>query len=218
MSASHRRAALAAIALVVLAGLAGSAVAQSGPTVRVGDASVDPGETTTVPVVLTASPDGLAGYELEVTVGPGASLVDASYPDAFGLTTAPAASDDGRTLRLEAADVNGQIEAGAGEVRLATVTVRGETAGRVDLTVEPVQFDADGGGAIEPATVDAAVLVGVTPTATPSLTATATATAAGDVPATADPGGPTVPMPGFGPVVALVAVAALATGAWARRR
>jgi len=172
---------LAFVAGLTLAGASGAAVAaQEGPTVRVTDATVDPGGTTTVRVVLTSAPDGLAGYELVVSVegGEAATITGASYTDAFGLTTEPAVSEDGRTLRLEAADVDGNVRAGATNVTLATVDLRGESAGEVSLDVRPVQFDADGGAAMDVGSEAGSVVVGE-PEATATPTAEATATTGG---------------------------------------
>jgi hypothetical protein len=185
------RRARAAIALAVVAVLAtvtlaatvagvGATVAavQDGPTVQVTDASVDPGGTATVRVVLTSTSEGLAGYELVLSVeGEAATVVGANYTDAFGLTTEPAVNDDGRSVRLEAADVGGNVEAGATDVTLATVELRGESAGRADLEVRPVQFDADGGTRMNVSVESGSVVVGEPePTATPTSEPTATST------------------------------------------
>lgn len=178
-----------ACALVLGLALAtiGAATAQEGPTVRVTDASVDPGETTTVRVVLTSAPDGLAGYELVLSVADGetATVAGANYTDAFGLTTDPAVTDDGRTVRLEAADVGGNVEGGATDVTMATVELRGESAGRTAVEIRPVQIDADGGTRMTVSSEPGAVVVGE-PTVTPTDESTATANAASDGTAGAD--------------------------------
>jgi len=172
---------LAAVALAgTVPGGGAVAVAQDGPTVRVTDASLDPGGTATARVVLTSAPDGLAGYELVLSVADGdvATFVGANYTDAFGLTTEPAVGDDGRTLRLEAADVGGNVQPGATDVTLATVELRGESDGEADLAVRPVQFDADGGAAMDVDGESGSVIVGE-PEATATPTAEATATTVG---------------------------------------
>jgi hypothetical protein len=186
------RAALAvSLACALVLGLAlatvGAATAQEDPTVRVTDASVDPGETTTVRVVLTSAPDGLAGYELVLSVADGetATVAGADYTDAFGLKTDPAVSDGGRTVRLEAADVGGNVEVGATDVTLATVELRGESAGRTAIEVRPVQIDADGGTRMTVSGEAGAVVVGES-TATPTDESTVTATAASDAATTED--------------------------------
>ena len=154
--------ALAALALLGAVAAAGTATAQSEqPTVVVTDGTTAPDGTTTVGIVLTNAPDGLAGYYLDLTVeNPSVARIDAvGYPDRYGLTSDPAIGDDGATVTLEAADIEGAIEPGATDVTLATVTVTGATPGEVALTVTPRQFDADDGSAFTPATAAGAITV-----------------------------------------------------------
>ena len=154
--------ALAALALLGAVAAAGTATAQnSQPTIVVTDGTTTPDGTTTVGVVLTDAPDGLAGYYLELAVeNPSVARIDAaSYPDQYGLTSEPVIEDDGATVVLEAADVEGAVEPGATDVTLATVTVAGAAPGEVELTVTPQQFDADDGSAFTPATAAGTVAV-----------------------------------------------------------
>jgi hypothetical protein len=153
---------LAALALFGAVTAAGTATAQSDrPTVQVVGNTVTAAGTTTVGVVLTSAPDGLAGYYLDVAVeNPEVARIDgASYPDRFALTSDPSVGDDGATVTLEAADMEGAIEPGATEVALATVQLSGVSPGEAELTVEPRQFDADDGSAFQPATAAGAVTV-----------------------------------------------------------
>ena len=193
-------AAALALAGPLALGAVGGVAAQDGPTVRVTDTGVDPGGTATARVVLSSAPDGLAGYELVVSVGAGsvATLAGADYPDGFGLTTEPETSDDGRTIRLEAADVGGNVGADATDVTLATVELRGVSTGEVALEIRPIQFDADGGAPMDVGVAAGTAVVGEpTPTAqvtdepTPTPTtepggADGSASARGGGPATAD--------------------------------
>lgn len=151
-----------ALAVIALSTATGAVTAQSDrPAVVVTDATATTGDTTTVGVVLTTAPDGLAGYYLDVTVetAGAARIESASYPDRFGLTTDPQVSDDGATVTLEAADMEGAIEPGATDVTLATVELTGAAAGETELTVRPRQFDADTGAAFQPATQAGTVTV-----------------------------------------------------------
>lgn len=158
--------AVAAIIVVTVliasgAGAGISATQSDRPTVAVVGATVPASDTATVRVALTGAPDGLAGYYLRVSVADAgvARIESASYPDQFGMTTDPAVSGDGRTVTLEAADVDAAIEPGASDVTLATVTVSGVAPGEVGVTVDPIQFDADGGAAIAPAARGDAITV-----------------------------------------------------------
>jgi len=164
---TRRRGAAIAVVLAVLALLgavaaAGTATAQSDqPTIVVTDGTTTADGTTTVGVVLTSAPNGLAGYYLELTVqNPEVAHIDAAgYPDQFGLTSDPVVGADGATVTLEAADMEGAIEPGATDVTLATVTVAGAAPGEVELSLEPQQFDADDGSAFDPATQSGTVTV-----------------------------------------------------------
>ncbi|MFB6168998.1 MAG: hypothetical protein ABEJ43_09160 [Haloferacaceae archaeon] len=152
-----RRAALA-LSLAFTLALAGvtaapaTVAAQEQPTVRVESATVTADGTTTVDVVLTSAPNGLAGYYLELSVTGDARIESVSYPDVYGVTTAPEIGADGRTATAEAADLEGSIDSGATDVTLATVTLAGTAPGEATLSVEPVQFDADDGTQFDPAT------------------------------------------------------------------
>ncbi|MBV0900901.1 cell surface protein [Haloarcula salina] len=146
---------LALVALVLLAGTVPAlAAGQSDPAISVATDDIAAGETTAVPVVLTTAPNGLAGYQLELALDDPAvaRFENASYPDSFGLTTDPVVSSDGGAITLEAADLDGQVEPGASDVTLATVELAGVDGGETRLTVASSQVDADGGGAVEPAT------------------------------------------------------------------
>ncbi|ESP86952.1 hypothetical protein [Candidatus Halobonum tyrrellensis] len=226
-----RGVALGLTALALLGGVtaAGTVAAQSdAPTVRVGGATVAPDGTVTVGVVLTDAPDGLSGYYLDLSVSdPETAHIDsAGYPDAFGLTTDPAIADDGASVTLEAADVEGAVEPRASNVTLATVELAGVAPGETELVVEPRQFDADDGSALDPATRAGVVTVtggdtagsagaGTTDTAAAAAASTATADAAESA---GNPGGDTTataaPLPA---VLAFVAVGLLAALALVRR-
>lgn len=157
-----RTAVVAAVVVALAAGApTGAVTAQTDqPTITVSDATVEPGGSATVDVVLTSAPDGLAGYALELTVeGDGAAVEGASYPDAFGLTSQPEIAGDGTSVTLEAADLGENVQPGATEVVLATVELSAETAGEAGLSVGIVQFDTDDGGRMSPSTESGTVTV-----------------------------------------------------------
>lgn len=151
-SVTHLAVALSALAL--LGAGAGLAAAQTnGPAVTVTDAELAPSGTATVDVVLTTAPNGLAGYNVDLTVDDPdvARIESASYPDRFGLTTDPAIGDAGRTVTLEAADVDSTISAGATDVRLATVEVTGDAPGEAEIVADLRQLDGNEGERLRPA-------------------------------------------------------------------
>ena len=161
----HQTVTVLAVALAALALLgagASIAAAQPGePAVSVTDAELDTSDTATVDVVLTSAPNGLAGYNLELSVDdPDVARIEAaSYPDRFDLTTDPAIDEAGETVSLEAADMGSTIGAGATDVTLATVEIAGDAPGEVELSVEPRQVDADDGDRIQPAARSGTLIV-----------------------------------------------------------
>ncbi|WP_247731656.1 hypothetical protein [Halovivax limisalsi] len=219
-------------ALVIL--LAGSVVGgtpdgtalpaeQAEPALVVEDATVAPGQEASVPVVLTQAPDGLAGYDLTLTIDgeSGASFEDATYPDAFGLTTDPVLDADGQSVTVEAADLDDEIAAGAEDVALATIEVSPPKSGDIAIQVTDAKVDADDGSAID-----------VRPD-----TGTVSVERAGDGRSPGSSGGPTDQddsgsansrpddtgsgddesvladeVPGFGPLAAVLALCAVAAG------
>jgi PGF-CTERM protein len=198
-----------------LAAATGAAVAASTDTAGnetslvVADATVDSDGETEVRVSLSGAPEGLAGFELTLSVGPlGVSEVTgAAYPDTYGLTTDPAVGPDGRTITVEAVDLDGTVEPGASNVTLATVDLSGAIPGTTRLEVVDARIDADGGAPVDPA-LDAGVVrveeadtPGGSGTETPqSTTETTTVTSETLSPST----------PGFTVAVAFVALATLA--------
>ncbi len=198
-----------------LAAATGAAVAASTDTagnetsVAVADATVDADGETGVRVSLSEAPEGLAGFELTLSLGPlGVSEVTgAAYPDTYGLTTDPAVGPDGRTITVEAVDLDGVVEPGASNVTLATVDVSGVMPGTTSLEVVDARIDADGGAPLDPA-LDAGV-VRVEKADTPATGGTDT-----DQPTTEtviDTSETLSPStPGFTAAVALVALATLA--------
>ncbi|WP_363466775.1 DUF4350 domain-containing protein [Halogeometricum borinquense] len=119
----------------------------------------------TVPAELSLSdaPDGLAGFDVTVSVDDAAvaSVESATVADAFpsGVTEVSVA-DDGSSVTLAASDIEDAVEGGAANVSLATLSVGLQSAGEtgVTLTVNALDSDADG-SAIDAATDTGVVTV-----------------------------------------------------------
>jgi hypothetical protein len=185
---------------------AGVGATQDAPVVTVEDASVQPGETVTVNLSLTRAPQGLAGYNLTVTVTDPATatVTGVSAPSQFQISPT-AVLRDGTVANVEAVDLSGNVEPGASDVPLGTVTLRGETDGETTLRVAVLAMDSDDGDPVSPALRNGTVTVGSgTETQPPTATETATATR------TASPTTSSESGPGFGvlPVGLAVLVAA----------
>jgi hypothetical protein len=154
---------LAVTILALLAAIvaAPTAAGSDEPTVRVVGETVETDDTATVHVVLTAAPDGLSGYSLDLSLGdPNVARVEgAGYPDSFGLTTDAEVGVDGRTVTLEAADLEDNVEPGASNVTLARVEMASETAGETAVRVDGVRLDDDSGDSLDPAVQSGTVAV-----------------------------------------------------------
>jgi len=141
------------IASLCLAASGGVVTATDHTTVAVDDGSTDVDSTTTVPITLSSAPDGLAGYKLTVSVANSdkATITGVSVPDSYNYSTTET-SNGGSSATAEAIDTHDNITAGATDVTLATVELRGEAAGDTELSLSVSQMDDDDGAAIEPAT------------------------------------------------------------------
>jgi PGF-CTERM protein len=145
---------------LMLTGATVAAQTADNPTVTVEDTTVAPGETTTVAVTLSGAPDGLAGYNLTLSLDDStATLTNASTADQFALANTTVSAD---TVTLSAVDTDDAVGPGATDVDLCEVTLRGETAGTTELTVRSTQMDDDSGTAIAPATAGGTVTVEAT--------------------------------------------------------
>ncbi|AEH36536.1 hypothetical protein [Halopiger xanaduensis] len=211
-----------------------TASAAGEPTLVVNDATVDPDGTATQRIALTDAPDGLAGFELTLELESDvATVAGADYPDHYAMTTEPVVSADGRTVTVEAVDLNDEISAGASDVTLATLELEGVADGATDLRVTELQVDADGGDPVDPSLEAGTVTVGESAAGSDgagsqSAETEAESTGGADGSDGADGGGDsadgdstpasiTESVPSFTAGLAIAAVAVLAAAAIARR-
>lgn len=131
------------------------------PELRIGSARMTRGGTAMVDVTLSEAPDGLAGFEFNLTVANGsvAAVSNASYPDTFSLSETPTVGPDNETVHLKALDLESRVESGDENVTLARIELQGTAAGETNLTAESVQLDDDVGSAIDPVVRDGRVTV-----------------------------------------------------------
>lgn len=123
------------------------------------NASVEVGGTTEYALILNTAPEGLAGYTLNVDSGTEgvAEIVNVTYPD-WAMPTNTSALPD-TMVEMKVGDMMDNITAGAMNVSLANITVRGVMEGQTNLSVEVVRMTADGGGPIMPEMMTAALNV-----------------------------------------------------------
>jgi PKD repeat protein len=138
--------------------------------------SQPPGENTvylspaTLPVVngisasyeirVSSLPDGLAGYDLRVTLdNPSiAEIIGVQYP-AWAVLNNTTPQPPGDSLTLSGVDVGRLVEPGAGSTLLATITVRADTPGTSGISITTVHMDADGGALITPTVTSGEIVV-----------------------------------------------------------
>lgn len=155
-----------AVATLVVASLGACAVqgvgAQTtdGPTLVIEDGQVGAGEQSAVAVNFSSLPNGLAGFEFALTVeGDAATITSAAVNERLQLSETNV-TDGGRRATFAAVDLNDEFEAGASEVHLATVTVKGQSRGEVEIGLETGSFPNDDGEQIDPAVDAGTVSVG----------------------------------------------------------
>jgi PKD repeat protein len=126
---------------------------QGEPTIILSPSSPHVAEGTTCDFQLSISslPEGLSGYDLAVTLSnPSiAEITGVQYPGWAGMNnTTPLPQTD--SLRLSGVDLGRNIQAGAEDVLLATITVRADSMGTSAIAISNVNMDADGGSIITP--------------------------------------------------------------------
>ncbi|MCM1987062.1 NosD domain-containing protein [Methanococcoides seepicolus] len=133
------------------------------PSFVPGDASVIEGQETEIQIMASVFPAGLSGYNLSVVIDDPtvAEIVDVEYP--VWASIVENSSMPGTSIYLTALDGSSQIEAGAEDVVLATLTVSGKDLGLTGLTLSVEGLDDDSGTAIDTTLSTGALEVTMTP-------------------------------------------------------
>lgn len=158
-----------AVISVVLLGLAAGTVSAAGATtvtLSPDTSSITPTETTTVDVVVDRADGGVGAYALAVTleessVGTITAVELHGEPGLTNRSTGP----HNDSVRMMAALAN---TSDSGTVTVATVTVRGESAGRSTLSVDVEALGDERGNSYGVETVRNATLVVEQPSSTPA--------------------------------------------------
>ncbi len=145
------------------------------------------GETRDLTIIADSLPDGLSGYNITI------SLTDPSKAEIVGFarpTWSPAIAGlkmnstvPTDSLWIKAVDFGDEVQPGATDVLLATVSVRGDAIGTTNLTVSVTVMDPEGSGApIVPVIQQGVITIGTppptttVPTTIPTTTVTTTVT------------------------------------------
>ncbi|QYZ78124.1 PKD domain-containing protein [Methanofollis formosanus] len=153
-------------ALLLLSLLLVAPACAAAPVVGMSPAEVqaESGENATVAVVIDTLPQGLSGYAITFAIDDPAvaGIAGVEFPDWARMTAAGPLPAD--ALEVKVADLENAVGAGATDVTLCTLTLRGETAGTTALTVTAMAVDDDAGGRYAPLSAPATVVVGGGPT------------------------------------------------------
>ncbi|MDD3951677.1 MAG: PKD domain-containing protein, partial [Desulfobacterales bacterium] len=116
-------------------------------------------ETTEYSVVLDAVPNGLADFNVTVALTNSSvgEIVGVSYPSWANMPVNSNLPAD--AVFVQAVDLAGSIGAGAMNVTLCTLTVRGDAVGTTNLTITATTVDDDAGGRYAPTVIDATLTV-----------------------------------------------------------
>ena len=146
------------VAVGVVLGVTLTRAEAAPPTLIVGSASADEGQTALVSITLKDTTAGLAGFDLLVTLSDPtvANVVSADFPN-FGLTrqTLNSAAE----IRVSAVDLSGLIQSGATSALLATVHVLGVRAGTSDVSLQVIRMDDEDGFPMNPQALPGAVSI-----------------------------------------------------------
>lgn len=147
-----RRLILIMVALIASVALSGTALSISVLKVNDGNIS-DVGEITTVNLTISEVPDGLAGYNITVSLSDTnvAEIISVDFPVWSNLNNTSSLPAD--SVRIKAADMNNQINGNTNNILLASVTIRGDARGSSQIILIDNQIDDDIGGLINVATI-----------------------------------------------------------------
>ncbi|ADN35709.1 peptidase C1A papain [Methanolacinia petrolearia DSM 11571] len=108
------------------------------------------GDSTTIYLTLDNAPQGLSGYNLNVSLDNTsiAEITGVSFPDWAANMSTHGALPAGSGLLIKASDVNYLVEPGATSITLATLTLKGLRPGSTEITMANANFDDDNGSDI----------------------------------------------------------------------
>ena len=172
--------------LLLITGLTAEAATLSGTDISLASS----GSSGTIDLMLDDAPEGLAGYQLEISFDP-AGIVEISsvnFPAAFSMNSA--SSLPASTVSIVAVDLMDQVTAGASSTTLATLGISAKAEGSAEMQISITELTNDSGGPITAAVSGSKVTVGTgapTPTKTPTATPTETPTEAPSSEPTTEP-------------------------------
>ena len=146
---------------LLLVGFVSAAVSAS--TVNIADGIIgEVSSTTTLSITLDVAPTGLAGYTLTISLSDPdiAEITAVSFPAWATVNSNGDLPAD--SFWMKAADLNHQVEPGATEIDLGTLTIRGDANGKCEISVTVDRMDDDSGDPVTPYVSSGTVTVGGT--------------------------------------------------------
>ncbi|PCR91868.1 fibronectin type III domain-containing protein [Natrinema ejinorense] len=127
-------------------------------TVTLDDAMIDPGETTTVDLGLSAAPNGVLGFNVDLNVDTDVVRVtDAALSETFAdatLSTVEAEDEYGKLYAIST------VDDGATDIEFGQIEIEGVADGETVLDAEIVRLEDPDNNAIEPTVEEAMLTVG----------------------------------------------------------
>ena len=146
------------VAAPAVGGIGLASAQEASPTLDIGDATVEPGESANIGVTMSSAPSGLAGYDITLGLENDsvATITNATIAEEFGLSLVNISEDNtSMTVRLRGLDFDENIEEGASNISLADVEIEGMTTGETALEVQEVtRVDGDSGDSLDLNTTD----------------------------------------------------------------
>ena len=107
------------------------------------------GQAATLLFSLDNAPAGLAGYQVILSSdNPGVmNITGVSFPEWASLSEATPGEDG--SYNLKAIDLNGKVEAGASNITLAVISVKGTGPGTAQIIIKNTNMDDDAGSPIQ---------------------------------------------------------------------
>jgi len=127
--------------------------ASASPEVSISDGRItEIGSTTTLNITLSEAANGLSGFNITISLSNTsiAEIISVEFPDWAAIKKN--SSLPGDSVWLKAADLNCQIDNGAANVSLATLTVRADSHGNTSILIDAISMDDDNGDMISPQT------------------------------------------------------------------
>ncbi len=145
-------------------GTVGGGVDGEGVDLALSPAEAAPGGTVEATILLPSAPTGISGFNatLEVADPAVATITDAGVTSAFGsggMIGGASVADDGGSVSMNGTDLGQEVQPGAADVTLATVTLDAESTGSTELVLSTGKFDDDDGNPMSVGDVTAVLSV-----------------------------------------------------------